>query len=235
MSLNRPSLKQAILEGEFGFDSPAWKSVSTDAKRFVSRLLEYDPSLRCTAKQALKNKWLAQFKPHVDKHTVENVLSHLHPVPPKHEFEKLAWLVVARNATIHEIEHLREAFVELDQDRDGKINHAEFKRAMIKITHYRSKEVEDIFRQVDAQHAGAIDYTTFLAALLAVQGRLQDDRLVDVFDHFDVDHCGYITHDHLRQVLGGSVSKKVINRLIEEVDEFKDGKIGFEEFKHALT
>ncbi len=231
----RPALKEVILKGEFSFDGPGWRSVSDDAKRFVTKLLEYDPSLRLTAQQALKNRWLAQWKPNVDIQTAKHVLSQLHRFSPKCEFEKLAWLVVARNASVQETKHLRDVFEELDQDRDGKISHAEFKSAMIKIMHYQPKEVEKIFRQVDVQHAGTIDYTIFLAASLAAQGRLQNERIVKVFDHFDVDHCGFITHDHLRRVLGTKVSKTIINKLIEEVDEDKDGKIHFDEFKRAVT
>lgn len=231
----RSELRQKIIEGEYNFDTPAWKSVSPEAKGFVSKLLEYDPMLRYTAERALKNRWLTKFHPNVDPTTVRDVLSQLNDAPPKSEFEHLAWLVIAHKANPDEIVPLREVFEELDLNHDGRINHAEFKAALVNILGVSPKEADLIFRQVDVHKAGSVDYTTFLAALMGAQGRLKDKRIAEVFAHFDVDGCGYITPQHLRESLGTKVSKKFVDKLIEEIDTHHHGKIAFKDFKEVLN
>lgn len=166
---------------------------------------------------------------------MRDVLSQLNDAAPKSEFEQLAWLVVAHKANPDEVVSLRDVFEELDLNHDGKINQAEFKAALVNILGIAPKEAQLIFRQVDIHNAGSVDYTTFLAALMGAQGRLQDKRIAEVFDHFDVDRCGHITQDHLRQVLGPKVSTKFVDRLIEEIDTHRDGHICFEDFKVALN
>ena len=54
--------EEEILEkarrGKFSFQADVWKSVSYDAKDFISQLLVADPSKRFNATQALKHAWI---------------------------------------------------------------------------------------------------------------------------------------------------------------------------------
>ena len=47
-----------ITKGQYNFDSPAWKDVSEEAKRFIQKLLTVDPKTRYCAKKALKDPWI---------------------------------------------------------------------------------------------------------------------------------------------------------------------------------
>lgn len=47
-----------VMEGRYSFDGPRWSTTSAEAKDFVSRLMEIQPSVRCTAVQALQHDWL---------------------------------------------------------------------------------------------------------------------------------------------------------------------------------
>lgn len=150
------------------------------------------------------------------------------------EFEKLGWLVAARMANPTEIANWRVVLDELDQNHDGQVSYIEFKNAAIQLLGYIPREAAEIFRHADVQSAGSLDYTTYLAALFAVQGRLHEDRLVEVFDHLGVDRCGYITREHTRQILGNDVSDEYIERVMKGVAS-ADGTIGYEAFKIALN
>lgn len=233
---DRSTVEDAILKGMYSFDSPAWKSISDGAKSFVSKLLEYNPSARYTAEQALQDCWLAQFKPTADPSTVHDVLSRLKRVTQMSEFEKMAWQVAAHKANPRDVQFTEwnVVFGELDQNHDGKISQNEFTVAMSESLGCPPKEASGIFRLLDVQKTGFIAYTTFIAALLAVQERLQDDHVLDVFDHLDVDRCGYVTHDHLRKILGRNVSNNYIGNLIQEVDSSQKGRIQYDELKQLL-
>ena len=58
------------------------------------------------------------------------------------------------------------------------------------------------------------------------------------FDYFDKDHSGTLSPDEIREVLGLSEdnekSRKIVNDIIEEVDENGDGLIRFDEYKKMM-
>lgn len=53
-------LFHAIIEGKYSFPDEYWHNVSPAAKELVSNLLQVDPDLRWTARQALQCKWIQQ-------------------------------------------------------------------------------------------------------------------------------------------------------------------------------
>lgn len=52
-------LFQAICEGRYDYDDPAWDNVSSEAKDFIRKLLCVDQQKRYTAVQALEHPWLS--------------------------------------------------------------------------------------------------------------------------------------------------------------------------------
>lgn len=46
--------------GTFNFDGPAWNNVSENAKDFIQKLLQMDPTKRMSAVQALNHPWLKE-------------------------------------------------------------------------------------------------------------------------------------------------------------------------------
>jgi len=81
---------------------------------------------------------------------------------------------------------------------------------------------------LDTNMNGMIDYNEFIAACMHSASYLDQGYLRSAFEHFDVDKSGKITADELREVLGGeemslSVSKQLIDGMIDEVDTDRDG------------
>ena len=50
-----------VAKGTFDFNSEEWTSISIEAKTFIKRLLEFDPSKRMSAEQAINDPWLKKF------------------------------------------------------------------------------------------------------------------------------------------------------------------------------
>jgi len=53
-------LFHAIIEGKYSFPDEYWHNVSPAAKKLISNLLQVDPDLRWTAREALQCTWIQQ-------------------------------------------------------------------------------------------------------------------------------------------------------------------------------
>lgn len=49
---------RSVLTDELNFNKPCWEGISAEARDFVARLLEREPGMRPTAKEALEHPWL---------------------------------------------------------------------------------------------------------------------------------------------------------------------------------
>lgn len=224
-----------IIKGEYSVYGIRWKAVSQDAKDFIRRCLQADPTLRITPTQALRHAWLSM---EVSSHGVTE--SSLHRVlvsagaqsAANSEFRQLALQAIARKASTAEIVRLREAFYAMDEDHDGSITLSELKKCLGST--YDTAVLEKWFKSIDVDDSGSIDYTEFLAATLDAQAEISEESMMEAFRIFDKNDTGYITPDNLRDVLGRSEAS-YIDELIREADANNDGKISFQEFSDVLA
>lgn len=93
--------------------------------------------------------------------------------------------------------------------------------------------VDRIFKLVDVDNSGEIDFSEFVTATVNRSELLQEEKLKQAFNLYDKDGSGAISTEELRDVLGvgGHISEEVWERMIKEVDENGDGEVSFEEFK----
>ena len=47
-----------VKQGKYHFNDPVWLNVSEDAKKCIKRMMEVDPTKRCTAQEALNDPWM---------------------------------------------------------------------------------------------------------------------------------------------------------------------------------
>jgi len=88
-----------------------------------------------------------------------------------------------------------------------------------------------MFRQIDIDGNGSIDYTEFVMATMNEKELTSNQRLTAAFKLFDKDGSGAISPDEIKTVLGiDSATEGQLAALIKEVDENGDGEIQFEEF-----
>lgn len=76
---NEKNIMENVLIGKFSFNGGVWDEISHSAKNFITQLLEYDPSKRPSAKEALNNKWIEYYseKEEIKKPLAIEALSNL--------------------------------------------------------------------------------------------------------------------------------------------------------------
>lgn len=137
-----------------------------------------------------------------------------------------------------DVEPLRRLFLDMDHDRTGFITTAELQEAMEKSNFKFTKDqIKEIVSEVDLHQNGKINYTEFIAATLCVEKYMTDQKLREVFMHFDVDDTEYISKENIRESMG-KMGQELTPEEIEQAlgihDVKGDHRISFEEFKHMF-
>lgn len=102
---------------------------------------------------------------------------------------------------------------------------------------FTKAQIAEIVREVDLHQNGKINYTEFIAATLCVEKYMTDEKLNEIFLHFDVDDTNFITKDNIRESMmkmGQVLSPEEIESALGIHDVKGDKRISFEEFKHMF-
>ena len=57
---NDKDILKKVSRGEYSLKGKVWESISSSAKRLISRMLDFNPKTRISASEALKNEWLCK-------------------------------------------------------------------------------------------------------------------------------------------------------------------------------
>ena len=94
-----------------------------------------------------------------------------------------------------------------------------------------------LFDNVDYKGNKLLNYSEFIAATLSVKQVLTQEKLVQLFKHFDVDDTDFITPDNLKEAFaqaGKTLTDEDIAAILKEHDIVGDGKLNFDEFKQIF-
>jgi len=93
---------------------------------------------------------------------------------------------------------------------------------------------EEIFKQIDTDNSGNIEYTEFISACIDKNVYLNEEKLKEAFNLFDSDKSGKISRDEIEKVLRLGPNSKEINAIMAKHDTNKDGEIDFKEFLEMM-
>jgi len=135
--------------------------------------------------------------------------------------------LMAWSLTAEERSKVRDAFMDLDKDHSGSISLVDLRQILEDRFHTEDVEAAMVFKALDCNNDGTINYSEFLAAMVSSRLKLHDDLLKATFRRFDTHNTGYITSSDFKTVLGDEVD---VDDVMKQVDSNADGQVSYEEF-----
>jgi Ca2+-binding EF-hand superfamily protein len=96
-----------------------------------------------------------------------------------------------------------------NKNKDGTLTLEEIKAGIGKLTDDKDVDVQELFKSIDTDGSGAINYTEFLASTMDQNTYLKEEKLYEAFRAFDKDGSGKISTDEVRSVMKGEDVKKI--------------------------
>ncbi|CAM9616686.1 unnamed protein product [Chrysoparadoxa australica] len=254
--LNNKAMMDRFTAGKFFFTNPIWYSaVTKDARSLIGNLLKKTSTTRWSAKEAADYctgvwaKALAasneeaegrggageeEVQPPGEPSAMKSVARSMERFANYGELRKAALMITAFHMDKGELHNLTEAFKTIDDSGDGVITYQELEKVLTEYSAVDSDEISRIFRSIDHSNQGLIDYMEFLAASIEARGFIEEELLEQAFERLDVDSSGYITRSNLQAVMGSSVDKPVLDKMMREGDPSATGKIAYQEFLNLM-
>eukprot|EP01122_Echinamoeba_exundans_P009822 TRINITY_DN3538_c0_g1_i1.p1 TRINITY_DN3538_c0_g1~~TRINITY_DN3538_c0_g1_i1.p1 ORF type:complete len:1064 (+),score=289.89 TRINITY_DN3538_c0_g1_i1:121-3312(+) len=144
-----------------------------------------------------------------------------------------------------ELEQLYSDWVK-NASADGQVNRQQFETGMIALGITDPLIIEQNFSAFDQNRDGLIDFREFVCGLSTVLRGDTEERLRFMFKSYDLADRGYLTREEIYKIFHASLvtadgkhaSDAEIRRQVEstfaEIDADGDGKLSYEEFKHAV-
>lgn len=232
---NDNDIYRKIAAKKFSFPSPTWDNISNDAKDLISNMLT-DPSKRFTAQQVLSHTWVQNMAPNSKDIILKLNTDNLKRYQKTNKLQKAVLTFIASRLKEDDIKHLKEIFLTLDENKDGCLSLEEIKKGINKLKD-ANIDVESIFKSIDTDGSGAINYTgnktniinyiEFLAATIDTNLYLKEERLYEAFRIFDKDGSGKISADEIKKVLKTEVKEDLdgIDQMMKSVDINGDGEV----------
>lgn len=183
-------------------------ALAIEAEDLLRSLLVKEPLNRCSAAEALVHPWLqpeleTPASPSCKPEQLRSLVERISSFSRFSKFEQAILTVAAHEAKPKDVEELQQVFSALDLAQAGWISRDDLRRAL-KICDVRLSKMETdaVLDCLDADQDGKIQHTDFLAATLKPAHVKSEKVLEELFNFFDFQGTGHITHEDLKAVLG---------------------------------
>ena len=237
-----------IKKGQYDIKSPPFDKLSPNCLDLLKKLLTIDINKRINAQEALNHPWFKEQKSKelfnliLNEGVVQKLLDNLKKYKRISIIQETALAYLVHNfPQMKDVINACKLFNQIDINQDGKINEQELYEGLK--TRIKSetleKDVKDIFKKLDMDDSGYIEYEEFVRASVSKEKFMGENVLKFAFRFFDKDNSGKIDFEEIEKVFRNSVTDKKridesLNKIIFEIDQNRDGKLSFNEFSMVM-
>jgi calcium-dependent protein kinase len=196
--------------------------------------------VRPSAVKALEHKWLKEQLGEDDR-MLQQPISHrsvrtgaFATYLAMKKLKKAALGYIATNLTQEEVGTLEEIFNSLDTNKNGHITLQELDKAITqgKFSDHVLQDLRELRSDLAISGDQQLNYRDFVASTMDRSIALRDENVKKAFHHFsEKPNAEFLTIDDLSDIFGGNAQALEVMMVL---DTDRDGKVYFEDFKHAL-
>ena len=238
-----------ILNSNINFNLFKWNKISNNAKSFVKLCLEKNPDKRPSAIKALDHPWFANVLN--ETHKVENlragILLNIKNFKIKEKFKQMIMKYLLNTMEEDELKIYKSAFFAIDFFHNGCVEQPELKKAFeLKEIPISDEEINHLYKILDQNLKGAMDYTEFLMAGVNQKNLFTTEKLTKAFNYFDINKSGFIENSDLydsllrmgRECININDINSFIYEVLKNIDDNKEldknldifTKVSYEDF-----
>ena len=167
------SIYKKIMEMTFDFPEKKWANISNEAKDLIKHMISPENE-RFSARQVMEHPWMQTCNDNLINLDFDPTF--LVNYARSNPFKKMTLLFIASRLDENEINHLKQIFEAFNIQKDGQISYEELKRGLreLKCERINDEELCELFKLIDVDQNGKIDYTEFIAATLQKKEHLKD-------------------------------------------------------------
>ena len=218
---------------------------SNEIQDLIKKLLKKDPNERPSAKEALNHEWFKKFngrrlftnfKKEEMKPFIDNLCNF--------SFSKIHQLVIA--FLVHNLpetessQKILKLFRYFNESGNCELSKEELKKGLKEFI--EKIEIEDkldkIFKELDADKNGSIEFEEFLRACIDKKEILNDKYLSYAFRFLDKQNKKLLSPQQIISAFfseeNNNALKETMNKILSKNDYDKNGLISFEEFKNII-
>ncbi len=231
---NDNEIYRCISQMKFSFPESKWKNISEDAKDLIKKMI-CAPERRFNAQQVLNHVWIKKNAPHSKGNIINLNLKHLKKYIYTSKIQKAVLIFIASRLHENEVNHLKQAFEEIDLNKDGTLTFDELKTCLSKVID-DDGSFETLFNAFDTDNNGKVAYTEFLAGLIEENIYMKQEKLLDAFKLFDFDNDGKISKKEVISVLKGlNINDNNLKESIHLFDTNGDNLLDYKEFVEMMN
>jgi calcium-dependent protein kinase len=231
---NDNEIYRCISQMKLSFPESNWKNISEDAKDLIKKMI-CAPERRFNAQQVLNHVWIKKNAPHSKGNIIHLNLKHLKKYIYTSKIQKAVLIFIASRLHENEVNHLKQAFEEIDLNKDGTLTFDEIKTCLAKFID-DDGSFETLFKAFDTDNNGKVAYTEFLAGLIEENIYMKQEKLLDAFKLFDFDNDGKISKKEVISVLKGlNINDNNLKESIHLFDINGDNELDYKEFVDMMN
>lgn len=240
---NEEEVLKNVSKGKFDLKQKEFLRVSLEAKDLISKLLTYNPKQRPNARAALRHPWFKVNSEKINLKEIPNVkqaLENLLEFRAERKFQQAVITFIIHNLNkSEEVNNLRKIFECIDRDSDARINKEDIKHAFKEVFERKLElnEIEMLFKNVDHDNSGFIEYEEFIRATISKNVVLNEENMLMGFNLFDIDNNGFISAEEINKTIGGdkSIPDNLMMELLAQIGKDFGQDICFEEYKKIMN